>query len=50
MSSPIEVLCCVPVLLLWLGPAALLVYCLAFGGWSRLAGWYRSLPGGPDRK
>lgn len=36
MSATTEALCCVPVLLIWLGPLALLLGCLAFGGCAKL--------------
>lgn len=37
MSSVAEFACCVPILLLWLGPIALVAFCGLFGGCSKIA-------------
>lgn len=37
MSNAFELACCVPVLLLWLGPVAFVAFCGLFGGCGWLA-------------
>lgn len=32
MSDTMNLLCCIPVFLLWFGPGALAVFCLGFNG------------------
>jgi hypothetical protein len=42
MWSLIDLFCCLPVLLMWLAPAAILLFCVGFGGCSRLGRWLRA--------
>lgn len=42
--ATLDVLCCLPVLLLWLGPLALVVFCGVFGGCARIAALRRRPP------
>jgi hypothetical protein len=41
MSDTLNLICCLPIFLLWFGPGLLVVFCLVFDGCARIDAWRR---------